>query len=81
MISVTMEQVRRDQVAGDRLPQLIRTHFETSGEKKKKRKRKFTWGRQGAVASNCSTGKPNQCKAKTIHCNLLKQANLPRSGL
>lgn len=71
MISVTMEQVwiirlqvRRDQVAGDRLPQLIRTHFETSGEKKKKRKRKFTWGRQGAVASNCSTGKPNQSQSK-----------------
>lgn len=44
MISVTMEQVwiirlqvRRDQVAGDRLPQLIRTHFETSGEKKKRK--------------------------------------------
>lgn len=52
MISLTMEQVwiirlqvRRDQVAGDRLLQLIRTHFETSGEEKKENKKKTYTGK------------------------------------
>lgn len=52
MISLTMEQVwiirlqvRRDQVAGDRLLQLIRTHFETSGEKRKEKKKKTYTGK------------------------------------
>lgn len=52
MISLTMEQVwiirlqvRRDQVAGDRLLQLIRTHFETSAGKKKEKKKKTYMGK------------------------------------
>lgn len=92
MISLTMEQVwiirlqvRRDQVAGDRLLQLIRTHFETSVEKKKRKEKEKLHGEDKKwlhrIVAQENRTEPNQTKPMTIRCNLLKQANLPRSGL